>query len=380
MSEGIRVGIVVTSFMLLGKLSLLANGGAWPTGVPSTGNGAPSDKNRSTAVAIEDENLTIDLHQEFAAVEVRYRLRNTGGKITQDFFFPVERWAEDGDSGPNGDREKPPDLEGYSIRADNTELKWKTIDVPVPKKEKEEPTPEETPEPQTTPTEAEGETENDKEYDPDAEVELHPYQPPSDLPPPTKHWKKSEIPFAANQAREVIIRYRVPDDAYAPCLSSTGRVAFIAVSDLERSIEENSAAIAQVSDRPRLVRTIEKARREAEFVIALVHWGEENSAIVTDRQRELARRLISHGIDLIAGSHPHCIQPLDFYRGRPIVYSLGNLVFDRAPTVTSWNKGQLLKVGIGDSRRASPSLELVPIRLDGRGFPQLLPAAEMALR
>jgi len=208
--------------LFAGAAESLANGGAWPTGVPSTGNAAPSDKNRRTEVAIEDENLTIDLHQEFAAVEVRYRMRNTGPKVTQDFYFPVERWTEEGDEGPDGDQEKPPDLEGYSIKADNADLKVKAIDGPVPKRAEEEPTPEETTEPQTTPVEAEGETEDDKEYDPEAEVELQPFQPPSDLLPPTKHWKKSEIPFAANQTREVVVRYRVAYNSYSRFVSDDG--------------------------------------------------------------------------------------------------------------------------------------------------------------
>src|SRR3982750_1714996 len=84
--------IVVCVLSLLPVALLLGNGGAWQTGVPLTGNGAPSDKARTTNVAIEEENLTIDLHQEFAAVEVRYRMHNTGGAVTQAFFFPVERW------------------------------------------------------------------------------------------------------------------------------------------------------------------------------------------------------------------------------------------------------------------------------------------------
>jgi len=91
-----------------------------------TGNAAASDKAQSTEVMIEEENLTIDLHQEFAAVEVRYRMKNTGAKVTQDFFFPVERWtAEEGAD----ETSKPADLEAYRIAADKTELKWKDIDT-----------------------------------------------------------------------------------------------------------------------------------------------------------------------------------------------------------------------------------------------------------
>src|SRR5437773_12550406 len=81
----------------------------------------------------------------------------------------------------------------------------------------------------------------------------------------------------------------------------------------------------------------------------MVHWGIENTANVTDEQRELARWLVDHGVDLVVGSHPHCVQPLDFYHGCPIAYSLGNLVFDGAPTVASWNRGALLEIGLNRS-------------------------------
>src|SRR6476659_1473505 len=91
--------------------SLFANGGAWQTGVPVTGNAAATDQKKTTNVTIEDENLTIDLHQEFAAVEVRYRMNNTDGQVEQDFFFPVERWAESEDEAGN----TMTDLEAYTI-------------------------------------------------------------------------------------------------------------------------------------------------------------------------------------------------------------------------------------------------------------------------
>ncbi|HEX8679436.1 MAG TPA: CapA family protein, partial [Chthoniobacterales bacterium] len=99
---------------------------------------------------------------------------------------------------------------------------------------------------------------------------------------------------------------------------------------------------------------------------------------VTDRQRELARWLIDHGVDVVVGSHPHCIQPLDFYHGRPVVYSLGNLVFDGAPTLPSWNRGHLLEISVAESR--SPSLRLVPVKLDRRGFPHAEQAPANAQR
>ena len=83
----------MTSILLRRGATTVGNGGAWQTGVPATGNGAASDQKKSTNVTIEEEKLAIDLHQEFAAVEVRYRMKNTGAEVAQDFFFPVERWA-----------------------------------------------------------------------------------------------------------------------------------------------------------------------------------------------------------------------------------------------------------------------------------------------
>jgi hypothetical protein len=173
-----RLLVAMASLLFVTQTRLLANGGAWQTGVPNTGNGAASDQKKATNVTIEEENLTIDLHQEFAAVEVRYRMKNTGGEVAQDFFFPVERWAEsDGETGDN----MVTDLEGYAIAADSGELKWQNVDA---KGEK--------PKPVTDPHWGE-------------------------FKPATRLWKKSSIPFARGQTREIVIRYR---SAYAATQSS----------------------------------------------------------------------------------------------------------------------------------------------------------------
>jgi hypothetical protein len=170
--------IVTVSFFLIASTRLLGNGGAWQTGVPATGNGAASDQKRTTNVTIEDEKLTIDLHQEFAAVEVRYRMRNTGAEVAQDFFFPVERWAEsDGETSDH----VVLDLEGYAITADGGELKSENVDA---KGEKPKPV-----------TDPHG----------------------GDFKAGTRLWKKSNIPFAPGQTREILIRYH---SAYAATESS----------------------------------------------------------------------------------------------------------------------------------------------------------------
>lgn len=74
--------------------TLFGNGGAWQSGVPETGTASASNKSQKTDVTIENEMLKIDLHPEYAAVDVHYRMHNTGPKVQQDFFFPVERWEK----------------------------------------------------------------------------------------------------------------------------------------------------------------------------------------------------------------------------------------------------------------------------------------------
>jgi poly-gamma-glutamate capsule biosynthesis protein CapA/YwtB (metallophosphatase superfamily) len=63
-------------------------------------------------------------------------------------------------------------------------------------------------------------------------------------------------------------------------------------------------------------------------VLPFLHWGWENEPGPSARQRELAHALIDAGADAVIGSHPHVTQGAEMYRGKPIVYSLGNFVFD----------------------------------------------------
>jgi hypothetical protein len=167
-----RLLILVVSILVFANTRSFGNGGAWQTGVPVTGNAAASDQKKSTNVTIEDEKLTIDLHQEFAAVAVRYRMKNTGGQVEQDFFFPVERWAKS-DGEDSGSAKI--DLEGYTINADGTELKFHNVDT--------------------------------KGEKPKAEKDAAGW---GDFEAGTRLWKKSVIPFGQGQTREIVIRYRSP--------------------------------------------------------------------------------------------------------------------------------------------------------------------------
>ena len=62
-------------------------------------------------------------------------------------------------------------------------------------------------------------------------------------------------------------------------------------------------------------------------IVVCIHWGIENNPNPVMRQVKVAHWLIDHGVDLIIGHHPHCLQKVEKYKGKYIFYSLGNSLF-----------------------------------------------------
>lgn len=68
----------------------------------------------------------------------------------------------------------------------------------------------------------------------------------------------------------------------------------------------------------------------AQIVVFVFHWGEEREHIANKIQREIAHFVIDSGADLIIGHHPHVLQGIEEYKGKKIVYSLGNFIYGGA--------------------------------------------------
>lgn len=81
-------------------------------------------------------------------------------------------------------------------------------------------------------------------------------------------------------------------------------------------------------DSARLVERIEEIEDECDFVVVFVHWGIEREAIPEEYQRVLAQQYIDAGADLVVGNHAHVPQGIEYYKGVPIVYCLGNYIFN----------------------------------------------------
>lgn len=95
------------------------------------------------------------------------------------------------------------------------------------------------------------------------------------------------------------------------------------------SLPSSSELVVPYIDEDTVVRQLEIARAAAAFVIVSVHWGTENTQVLTDEQTHMAQVMASNGADVIIGHHPHVLQKIDMldnmYGGKTLcVYSLGN--------------------------------------------------------
>lgn len=109
-----------------------------------------------------------------------------------------------------------------------------------------------------------------------------------------------------------------------------------------------------------VIEDVSAAAGLADIVIPFFHWGIEYTLLPTEEQRRIARAAIDAGATLVLGSHPHWLQGFEFYRGKPIFYSLGNFVFDQEWSLET-KQGVILRLRFSGARLLTFSLEPVMI-------------------
>ena len=90
-------------------------------------------------------------------------------------------------------------------------------------------------------------------------------------------------------------------------------------------------AVYYLLDTQQIARDIAQLAEQADIVIFAPHWGVEGSYHPTPAQTELAHAAIDAGADIVFGTHPHVLQPVEAYNGGVIFYSLGNFSFGGNP-------------------------------------------------
>ncbi len=83
-------------------------------------------------------------------------------------------------------------------------------------------------------------------------------------------------------------------------------------------------------------------------IVLTLHWGDEYVFVPQIIQKTQARRLIRAGADAIIGHHPHVVQQFEWIEGKPVFYSLGNLLFDNANPIT--RQGILVKLTFAEDK------------------------------
>ncbi|MGH2723363.1 MAG: CapA family protein [Actinomycetota bacterium] len=118
---------------------------------------------------------------------------------------------------------------------------------------------------------------------------------------------------------------------------------------------------------PDMVRAVRAAGRKADLVFVSIHWGVELDTQPRPEDVERAHAMIDAGADAIFGHHPHRLQPMGEYRGRPIFWSLGNFVwpnFSAAGSTTA-----VAEVRVGPKGRVTG--RLLPAFIESPGHPVL---------
>ncbi len=114
-----------------------------------------------------------------------------------------------------------------------------------------------------------------------------------------------------------------------------------------------------------LAQKIRLAKQLSHLVVIYIHWGNELQDWPSPLQRQTAQWLIAQGADVIVGHHPHVIQPVECIAGKPVVFSLGNHLFDQKYPISKI--GGVLTCDVGDDRvRCQLQRTLVP---NGSAFP-----------
>jgi len=111
------------------------------------------------------------------------------------------------------------------------------------------------------------------------------------------------------------------------------KIAYVAASEAEKlkmtpQATKTMPGILRCYDTSMFLAEIAEADAQADYVIANVHWGTEYDNMASKEQRAFAREMIDAGADAVIGTHPHVLQGMEFYQGKPIIYSLGNFWFN----------------------------------------------------
>ena len=111
------------------------------------------------------------------------------------------------------------------------------------------------------------------------------------------------------------------------------KIAYVAATRAEKTIYtpeagKDTPGVLRTYDETHYLNVIRNAKKNADYVVASVHWGTEYLNNADSTQQKLAHEYIDAGADAVIGSHTHVLQGIEYYKNKPIMYSLSNFWFN----------------------------------------------------
>ena len=150
------------------------------------------------------------------------------------------------------------------------------------------------------------------------------------------------------------------------------KLAFLAFTDPDIAPDNYSAGIgsgtaALNSDNMKI--SIINAAKNADFTIVYLHLGTEYAPEPDEKQVYYSHMAIDAGADLVIGSHPHVVQKAELYKGKYILYSLGNFIFDQ---LWSEETRESVAVNIYIGKKGVERIEFIPLYINDETQPIIL--------
>ena len=155
------------------------------------------------------------------------------------------------------------------------------------------------------------------------------------------------------------------EEASAPVyfIAADIKIAVVSATQIERldnpdtkGATETTPGVFRCWNPDNLLESVRVAKENSDFVIVYIHWGTESTDVLDWAQLDQAPKIAEAGADLIIGDHSHCLQPVQYVKGVPVVYSLGNFLFNSRQLDTCLVKAVVSENGL-ESLQFLPAIQ-----------------------
>ena len=135
------------------------------------------------------------------------------------------------------------------------------------------------------------------------------------------------------------------------------KIAIINCCEHEYTIATETQGGANPLDLVDIHKAIIDANKRSDYVIIIIHGGAEHYNLPTPRMQKWYRFFVESGADIVVNHHQHCYSGYEFYKGKPIIYGLGNFCFDwEGKRKSNWNEGYMVQFILDEEIK----FELIP--------------------